>query len=238
VFLQASSGLQLSVTDSTSLLTDIVVSNGLQVPTFTCPGDHEVAIINTIGVVLSVVSDFVSTALRQGILISVLALPIFRVLKLKINTRQKWALIGVFAVGTIVAAIEVIRGAFILASGSTLDSIPLNLIWITLQCTLGIFVTNLPILRPLIFTRSFGDSTDEGTRRDRWTQRSQHAKAIPLYEVPEYLGRTMVSAGGDVAKGDPRYDNDILKSVEVRVESASVGSSIESRNNSKTFMPV
>ena len=168
----------------------------------------------------------------------VLALPVFRVVKLKVNFRQKCALIGVFAVGTLVAGIEVIRGVWVLAKGSTLDGIPLNLIWITLQCTLGIVVTNLPILRPLLFRRSFGSSSDHASRNGRsWVQRSQHTKGIPLYEVPEYRGHTMVTGGGDFGNTNGfqnGFQNGILKSVEVRVESESVGgSSIESTQKGK-----
>jgi hypothetical protein len=165
---------------------------------------------------------------------SVLALPVFRVVKLKVNFRQKCALIGVFAVGTLVAGIEVIRGAWVLAKGSTLDGLPLNLIWITLQCTLGIVVTNLPILRPLLFRRSFGSSSDHTSRNGRsWAQRSQHGKGIPLYEVPEYRGHTMVTAGGDFGEMNG-FGNGIMKSVEVRVESESVGgSSIESTQKAR-----
>lgn len=200
-------------------------------PTFTCPGDREVAIINTIGVVLSVVSDFVSIS-PSGFSIdfSVLFVPISRVIKLQINRKQKWALIGVFAAGTIVAAIEVCRGAFILAAGNTVDSIPLNLIMITVQTTLGIVVTNLPILRPLIFKRSFAHSSDQthATNGRSWTTNERSKGAIPLYEVPEYAAT--VSAGGDIEKGKA-FENGIMKSVEVRVESESVeNSSIDSRD--------
>lgn len=169
----------------------------------------------------------------------VLFVPISRVIKLKINAKQKWALVGVFAAGTIVAAIEVCRGAFILASGNTLDSIPLNLIMITLQTTLGVVVTNLPILRPLIFKRSFAGSSDQthGTNGRSWTARSNHERskgAIQLYEVPEYgKHAATVSAGGDIEKGKG-LKNEIMKSVEVRVESESVeNSSIESRDKSR-----
>ena len=164
-------------------------------------------------------------------------MPISRVIKLKINVKQKWALIGVFAAGTIVAAIEVCRGAFILVAGNTLDSVPLNLIMITLQCTLGIFVTNLPILRPLIFKRSFAHSSDQthATNGRTWTTRSNHERskgAIQLYEVPEYGQHAVtVSAGGDIEKGPKVFENGIMKSVEVRVESESVeNSSIDSRD--------
>lgn len=166
----------------------------------------------------------------------VLALPIFRVIKLKINFRQKCALIGVFAIGTLVAGIEVLRGVWVLAYGTILDAISLNIIWITMQCTLGVVVTNLPILRPLLFRRSFTRSTDDGSRSGgrSWVQRTQSGKkGIPLYEVPEYLGHTSISGGGDL--GIERHDNEILKSVEVRVESESIGSSTISRSGSKSF---
>ncbi len=163
----------------------------------------------------------------------------FRVIKLKVNFRQKCALIGVFAVGTLVAGIEVLRGAWVLAFGTSIDGFSLNLIWITMQCTLGLVVTNLPILRPLLFRRSFMSSTDDGSRSGgrSWIQRTQDGhgrKGIPLYEVPEYMNHTSVSAGKDL--GMERHDNGILKSVEVRVESESFESSTISGNGNKSFV--
>jgi hypothetical protein len=203
-----------------------------------------VAIINTIGVVLSVVSDFVSMYLYDLTHRLVLALPIIKVIKLQITSKQKWALIGVFAVGTLVAGIEVIRGAFILAASTTEASVQLNLIWITLQCTLGIVVTNLPILRPLFFTRSFGNHsstnghvTNNGTNNNR-TWANQQKKGIPLYDVPEYGGHAIVSAGQERKSTENVLEAGmILKSVEVRVHSESVPSSVHSgvRNESKFF---
>ena len=92
---------------------------------------------------------------------------------------------------------------------------------------MGIVATNLPILRPLIFTRSFsGGSTEGGTRGRSTHLRSQNGKAIPLYEVPEYGGHTVVSAGRDKGS-EATLENGIMKSVEVRVESESVNSSID-----------
>jgi len=110
---------------------------------------------------------------------------------------------------------------------------------ITLQCTLGIFVTNLPILRPLIFKRSFANSSDQThatngrTSNGRtWTNHERSKGAIQLYEVPEYGKHAVtVSAGGDLEKGPKVFENGIMKSVEVRVESESVdASSIDSRD--------
>lgn len=110
---------------------------------------------------------------------------------------------------------------------------------ITLQTTLGVVVTNLPILRPLIFKRSFAGSSDQrtGTNGRTWTRRSNHERskgAIQLYEVPEYgQHAAIVSAGGDIEKGKV-FENGIMKSVEVRVESESVDlSSIDSRRDKR-----
>ena len=204
-----------------------------------CADENKVRALNTIGVVISVVSDFVGTTPLVSKLTKVLALPIFRVIKLKVNFRQKCALIGVFAIGTLVAGIEVLRGAWILAYGTSIDGFALNLIWITMQCTLGVVVTNLPILRPLLFRRSFTSSTDDDSRSGgrSWIQRTQNGhgrKGIPLYEVPEYMNHTSVSAGGDL--GMERYDNGIMKSVEVRVDSESIESSTISGSGNKSFI--
>jgi hypothetical protein len=106
-----------------------------------------------------------------------------------------------------------------------------------MQCTLGVVVTNLPILRPLLFRRSFTSSHDEGSRSGgrSWVQRTQTGrKGIPLYEVPEYRGHTSVSGGVDLGMGN--HENGIMKSVEVRVESESFDSSTISHSGSKSFI--
>jgi hypothetical protein len=82
-------------------------------------------------------------------------------------------------------------------------------------------------------------STDDGSRSGgrSWIQRTQDGhgrKGIPLYEVPEYMNHTSVSAGKDL--GMERHDNGILKSVEVRVESESFESSTISGNGNKSFV--
>jgi hypothetical protein len=222
-----------------------VMQNGQLVPAFLCPSDdHKVAVLNAVGVVLSIVSDFVGEAFFETKWLThiVLAIPVFRVVKLKITFHQKLALCGVFAVGTLVAAIEVVRGALVLASGNSIESVPTNIIMITLQCTLAIVVANLPILRPLLFKRSFSGSTGSTTHRTRshsgpsWMSRSTYAKgSIPLHD---YAGHTQVTVGGP-GVGTPFYNNGIMKSVEVRVESQSFISSAESsRNGSKSYEPV
>jgi hypothetical protein len=168
-------------------------------------------------------------------------------MKLQINGKQKAALVGVFAVGTLVAGIEIVRGAFILVASSTEASLQLNLIWITLQCTLGIVVTNLPILRPLFFTRSFGNhgsshthghgTTTGGTIHGPTWVNGQRQKGIPLYDVAEYGAHTTVSGGTPTTVVENALEAGmIMKSVEVRVQSESVPSSINSsRNESKFF---
>jgi hypothetical protein len=176
-----------------------------------------------------------------------LAIPVFRVVKLKINTRQKLALIGVFAIGTLVAIIEIVRGVLVLMSLSSLDSVPSNIIMITVQCTLAITVTNLPILRPLLFTRSFGSQSGSSHANSRtgasggrsWVQRSGHKGSIPLYD---YGNHVQVSAGPrapTLHNPFDNYGNGIMKSVEVRVESSSVISSDGStRKGSKFSDPI
>jgi len=138
----------------------------------------------------------------------------------------------------------VVRCAWVLSSGSTLDSVPLNIIWITLQCTLGIVATNLPILRPLFFRRAItsGSGSGEGyTNTSRggtgnWSRKSKGA--IMLYEVPDYVGnKASVSAREDDLERS-QSGSEILKSVEVRVDSEILGGSVcESSNTSDSYMP-
>ena len=112
---------------------------------------------------------------------------------------------------------------------------------ITLQCTLGIVVTNLPVLRPLLFKRSFNSSNGSShnpSNTRAWIARPGYAKgSIPLYDGPDF--RDIQVTGGGPGLRHEGFDHEILKSVEVRVESQSVLSSAQSsrfgsiRNGSK-----
>jgi hypothetical protein len=167
-------------------------------------------------------------------------------LKLKISTRQKLALVGLFTIGTIIAVIELIRGVIALQiSTLSIELLQVLLILFTLQSTGGIIVTNLPILRPLFFARSFGSSSGgtssnsnapHRTNRLSWANR-QRDRGIPLHDMPEYGSHAVVSSG-DAPHGhspESAESGAVLKSVEVRIYSESVPSSIHSdaRNESK-----
>lgn len=166
---------------------------------------------------------------------------------MKISTRQKLALVGLFTIGTIIAIIELIRGVIALEIATlSIELLQVLLILFTLQSTGGIIVTNLPILRPLFFARSFGSSSG-GTssnhanashriNRLSWANR-QRDRGIPLHDMPEYGSHAVVSSG-DAPHGhspESAESGAVLKSVEVRIYSESVPSSIHSdaRNESK-----
>ena len=178
--------------------------------------------------------------------VPVLTVPILKVAKLNINSQQKLALVGVFGVGTIVAAIEVMRGTWLLVEPSTQEATALSLIWITLQGTLGIVATNLPILRPLFFRRSFGSSNQSGAygpgsgHRLPWVK-SPPPQSIPLYEMPnsDYGGHAVVSSGvrpGERENTEHALETGkILKSVEVRVQTQSATSSIIGGRHERKF---
>jgi hypothetical protein len=134
---------------------------------------------------------------------------------LRITTRQKAALLGVFAFGIFVAVLDVARGAYLLATPTTEQSLAALVILITVQGNLGVVAANLPILRPLFFNRSFGShgSTphDSGSNIHRpWATRQ---KLIPL---GEYGGHAVVSAGASTEH--ILEAGSIVKTVEARVE--------------------
>jgi hypothetical protein len=212
-----------------------VSEGGEEVPTF-CPGDHRVAVINIIGVVMSIVSDVVSMALLPiHSNYSVLALPVLKVIRLKITARQKLTLVALFAFGMLVSGLDASRGAYLLAAGTTLEGTAVSIVLCIIQGNLGIMAANIPILRPLFFARSFGSSagsTPAGNSSGGsnhglpWSKRQ---RGIPLGDVGgEYNGHNTVVSGG-LSRTSTEHileAGSFMKSVEVRVETTSAVSSI------------
>jgi hypothetical protein len=198
-----------------------VIEDGVQVPTFTCPGDHDLAITNEIGVILSVISDFVS--MRPSSTLSdssVLVLPVLKVISLNLSVRQKAAVVGLFAFGCVVWLIDIARGVHLLQTGTTSEGISGFIILVSIQGNLGIVAANIPILRPLFFSRSFAS---HGSIRGRRSRRQE----IPLTDGAEYAsGHTVEVSRSSTRKVEPGA---ILKTVEAQVERESAVSSIKSR---------
>jgi hypothetical protein len=217
-------------------LTIVVNEGGAEVPTF-CPGDHRIAIINIIAVVMSIISDVVSMIslpIRSNY--SVLALPVLKVVRLNITRRQKVALIALFAFGILVCGLDVSRGGYLLVEGTSQPGIDGSIILYIVQGNLAIMAANIPILRPLFFARSFGSSTGGSTPGGNASGGSSHGlpwgkrqRAIQLGDVAsEYGGPNTVVSGG-LSRTSTEHileAGSIMKSMEVRVETTSAVSSI------------
>jgi hypothetical protein len=190
---------------------------------------------------LSIISDFAGKRNLIHFLTIVLILPVIKITHLKITRRQKFALVGLFAVGTIVAVFEIVRIICVLdtnEAGAGVDTTLQFLFWNTMQCTVGIVATNLPILRPLFFTRSFGssnagtyntDTARNGTNNGLpWVKRTRDG-SIPLDDLLVYGNHATVSAGETRQSQEHVLESGaVLKSVEVRIETESAPSSIHS----------
>jgi hypothetical protein len=136
---------------------------------------------------------------------------------LKITTRQKAALIGVFAFGIFVAVLDVARGAYVLATPTTQQSLGALVILITVQGNLGVVAANLPILRPLFFNRSFGSHSSIPHHSGSNISGRPWAKRQQLIPLGEYDGSHAVVSGGASTEHILEAGS-IVKTVEARVE--------------------
>ncbi|KAI1778219.1 hypothetical protein F4818DRAFT_289966 [Hypoxylon cercidicola] len=109
---------------------------------------------------------------------SVMFLPFPVLIKTKIPTRKKVVLLGLFALGFFVTAIQIIRIQYIKSLSNPLDSGYL-ILWSTVESNLGIICACIPVLSPLVRERknksskvthesSWGDSTVPTTARQSW----------------------------------------------------------------------
>jgi hypothetical protein len=140
-----------------------------------------------------------------------------------LTVRQKAAVIGLFAFGSVVWLIEIARGLYVLQKGTTSEGISGFIILYTIQGNLGIVAANIPILRPLVFSRSFASNGSIPGARSRSRQE------IPLTDGTEYG-----SGHNDVVSGRVDYTSTerivepgaILKTVEAKIGGESAVSSI------------
>src|ERR1700738_610136 len=124
---------------------------------------------------------------------AVIALPISALPSLRITIKQKLALAGVFALAGFTIVVEAIRFSILIAG--TFNILHL-LTWNYVASFMAIVVSDLPILRPLLFKKRFmGDSSNENTRSH-----------INLHG--SWTANTRVSAGQVTTKRSHRRLND------------------------------
>lgn len=87
--------------------------------------------------------------------------PFPTLMKLQIPNRKKTVLLGLFAMGTFISVIQIVRIQTIKSLSNLIDSGPL-IMWSTVENNLGIIVASVPTLAPLV--RYFNEQSRVGSR--------------------------------------------------------------------------
>ncbi|KAJ4318376.1 hypothetical protein N0V84_006885 [Fusarium piperis] len=91
----------------------------------------------------------------------VMLVPFPTLMKLQIPNRKKTVLLGMFAMGTFISIIQIVRIQTIKSLSNLIDSGPL-IMWSTVENNLGIIVASVPTLAPLV--RYFNEQSRVGSR--------------------------------------------------------------------------
>lgn len=128
----------------------LITVDGHQVPTFVCPTASAIETVQYVGFALTVSTDLL-----------ILAIPLYKTMSLKISPTQKLALGGVFMVGIVYGAIEVIRLAVFKSSlaSNPYGSPEVTMMYNPLQGCFAVIIGCAPALRPLFFKSGFTRST-------------------------------------------------------------------------------
>lgn len=161
-------------------------------------------------------------ALTHGPLYSML-LPFPVLLQSQIQTRKKVVLLGMFGLGLFITIIQIIRIQTVKRLANPIDSAPL-ILWSTVENNLGIIVTNVPTLAPLIKyfnersraggtgsrTRGTGYPTEIGSRYALQTWRTGKSKGCEKLESMNDMDGGSIE--GHASKGANNSTEFILES--------------------------
>ncbi|KAI1211705.1 uncharacterized protein F4807DRAFT_418752 [Annulohypoxylon truncatum] len=105
-----------------------------------------------------------SSAIAIVVDFAVMALPFPILIKTKIEMRKKVMLLGLFALGFFVTAIQIIRIQYMKTLANPFDSGKVNL-WSSIEINLGVIVACAPMLSPLFRRRSKSTEGTQGLSR-------------------------------------------------------------------------
>ncbi|KAK3351684.1 hypothetical protein B0H65DRAFT_420938 [Neurospora tetraspora] len=151
-------------------------------------------------------------------------LPFPVLLKSQIQTRKKVVLLGMFGFGLFITVIQIIRIQTVKRLENPIDSAPL-ILWSTVENNLGIIVTNVPTLAPLIKyfnERSRSGGTSSRTRGTGYPNEIGSRYALQTWRTGKSKGREKLDSMTDMDGG----------SVEGGVE----GHASKGANNSTEFI--
>ncbi|KAF9873443.1 integral membrane protein [Colletotrichum karsti] len=92
----------------------------------------------------------------------------------KIQKRKKFVLLGLFGLGAFITVIQIIRIQTVHSLANYLDSAPL-IMWSTIENNLGIIVTCVPTLAPLV--KYFNEKSRSGSRSNKYGGASGYGRS-------------------------------------------------------------
>lgn len=165
-----------------------------------------------------------------------MALPFPTLLKLQMANRKKVVLLGLFAMGTFVSVIQIVRIQTIKSLSNLLDS-SLLIMWSMVENNLGIIVASVPTLAPLV--RYFSEQSRVGSRSRSKSQgdsayalQSTWRKNLSRRDGVQTLGSGVDQRDGDSAEDILSPTNDrmgamneegILRKTEIVIEHTAHG---------------
>ncbi|KAH8680427.1 hypothetical protein BGZ61DRAFT_456688 [Ilyonectria robusta] len=166
----------------------------------------------------------------------VMALPFPTLVKLQMANRKKLVLLGLFAMGTFVSVIQIVRIQTIKSLSNLLDS-SLLIMWSMVENNLGIIVASVPTLAPLV--RYFSEQSRVGSRSRTKSQgdsayalQSNWRKNLSRRDGVQTLGSGVDQRDGDSAEDILSPTNDrlgamndegILRKTEIVIEHTAHG---------------
>jgi len=173
---------------------------------------------------ISKIENYVFVVLIVTTDLLVMYIPLKTLRKLRINTNKKLSLALLFTLGIFATISSIVRAVIVITGTGDIGK---AFIWATIEELVCFVVANAPILRPLLFRgKSFESS---GTSQHTHGTGLQTGTFHDTYEMtPKETGVVSVVSTGDAKKREtnvpPENRIDILRTVEVRVQSSRGGS--------------
>ncbi|KAH6867412.1 hypothetical protein B0T10DRAFT_46041 [Thelonectria olida] len=175
----------------------------------------------------------------------VMVLPFPTLIKLQMAKRKKLVLLGLFAMGTFISVIQIVRIQTIKSLSNLLDS-SLLIMWSMVENNLGIIVASVPTLAPLV--RYFSEQSRVGSRS---RSKSQGDSAYALQStfrknLSRRSGVQPLGSGRDIRDGDSAEDilggrsgslneEGILRKTEIVIEHTAHGPLPDEQLTSRRF---
>ncbi|QKX63874.1 uncharacterized protein TRUGW13939_11046 [Talaromyces rugulosus] len=135
------------------------------------------------------------SSLALDVLIIILPIPVL--IKLRLNTKQKFVIVGMFATGFFVTVIQIIR-IFTIKNLKSYTNSGSIITWSKIEISLGIIVPCVPTFSPLI--RSFSNSSGSGSLSNPPTTLEQSSRDTAVRNT-RGTNKSYTTRGADITYG-------------------------------------